>query len=438
MRSFLLSLVVLTVAAAGAAAQQAQPVTVPLRPDGQNVRSADRPLGIQADPIDTTYVWKTWFYYRDEGQGDENRTNLPMPFALPPNYATEIRGAGEIIDPTSYYQLYYGSVFGPNTNVDPLFSNGQVADTDYINQFKDAHAFTLEEIDMAFFLNLGLWKTGGFANYPGRFVVYSVPLDLLGSDYRTHGFNVPMSTLEDNIVYDTDIDLEGFDSTLFVSDQGDTLFRRTAFTFDPPLTFDDQHVAVAMFQTLAAPALTPDQLTGNAEYQQVPAHHEVKPGTLDTLTAYKVLSVILEHTNSPTVGDTVSSSWLRLSLSNSTTQTSWPFRYDYDMLTFGRVEIQAGVEYYFGVDATSQGLGAVAPNPVTVSTTVPFSLTEPVAVTLDLFDAGGRHVRTLADGRFLPGKYTAELPTTGLANGAYLLRMTAGGKVYTQKVIVAR
>jgi hypothetical protein len=67
------------------------------------------------------------------------------------------------------------------------------------------------------------------------------------------------------------------------------------------------------------------------------------------------------------------------------------------------------------------------------------SLTELSDVTIDLFDVNGKQIRNLVTAhRYVPGNYSVALPVDELQNGTYLVRMTAGDKVYTTKVNVAR
>lgn len=86
-----------------------------------------------------------------------------------------------------------------------------------------------------------------------------------------------------------------------------------------------------------------------------------------------------------------------------------------------------------GPVATPLGLSGVTPSPLVPGTRgrASFTLPSEADVTLDLFDARGRRVRTIAAGRFAAGPHEAFLETTGrdgtkLASGVYFLRLAGG------------
>jgi hypothetical protein len=81
------------------------------------------------------------------------------------------------------------------------------------------------------------------------------------------------------------------------------------------------------------------------------------------------------------------------------------------------------------------------PNPFNGITIIRFTL--PVGasdqhVSLQVFDLLGRRVATLVDGQRRGGTNTVEFDASGLASGAYLYRLTAGGVSLTRKMILDR
>jgi len=81
------------------------------------------------------------------------------------------------------------------------------------------------------------------------------------------------------------------------------------------------------------------------------------------------------------------------------------------------------------------------PNPFRSSALVRFSLPSRRDVRLEVFDVGGRRVKTLARGSYPPGLHT--LPWNGtsdsgtrLKSGIYLYRLVAGRDVATRKLIL--
>jgi hypothetical protein len=87
--------------------------------------------------------------------------------------------------------------------------------------------------------------------------------------------------------------------------------------------------------------------------------------------------------------------------------------------------------------ATTTLLRAPFPNPTRGAATVQFAVPERQRVTLRLYDALGRRVRTLVDGA-RNGRQQVRLHTTNLSSGVYFLRLQAGGSVQTQRVTVVK
>ena len=84
------------------------------------------------------------------------------------------------------------------------------------------------------------------------------------------------------------------------------------------------------------------------------------------------------------------------------------------------------------------------PNPFNPATTIAFDLARAGRVRLEVFDVGGRRVRTLVDAEMAPGFHHRVtwngLDTTGarVANGVYLYRLEAPGFAATRKMIVLK
>ena len=84
------------------------------------------------------------------------------------------------------------------------------------------------------------------------------------------------------------------------------------------------------------------------------------------------------------------------------------------------------------------GLDAVAPNPVAGAGRVTFRLAHASDVSLDVFDALGRRVATLAEGPHAAGTHTARLAPGTLAAGAYVLRLATPDERASRRFIVTR
>ena len=81
---------------------------------------------------------------------------------------------------------------------------------------------------------------------------------------------------------------------------------------------------------------------------------------------------------------------------------------------------------------------AVFPNPVGTTGTVRFSLDEPAAVSVHVYDALGRRVAEVAEGRYEAGLHSAPLFTSSLPAGPYVVRLLAGGAALTERITVVR
>ncbi|MEM9665555.1 MAG: DUF1501 domain-containing protein [Bacteroidota bacterium] len=77
------------------------------------------------------------------------------------------------------------------------------------------------------------------------------------------------------------------------------------------------------------------------------------------------------------------------------------------------------------------------PNPFNPVTTIAFTLDEPALIRLDVFDAQGRRVRTLAEGFRLAGPHTVTFDGTGLPSGVYhyQLRSPAGTRTHSMTLL---
>jgi flagellar hook assembly protein FlgD len=84
------------------------------------------------------------------------------------------------------------------------------------------------------------------------------------------------------------------------------------------------------------------------------------------------------------------------------------------------------------------------PNPFRDTTTIPYTLDRSAPVQIAVYDAQGRHIRTLADDLLPAGNHTARwdgLTEEGapLADGVYYLRLTiAGLSIASQGMVLAR
>jgi hypothetical protein len=88
-------------------------------------------------------------------------------------------------------------------------------------------------------------------------------------------------------------------------------------------------------------------------------------------------------------------------------------------------------------------LGRVEPNPFETYTSVPFSVGEQSPVLLEVYDVGGKRVRTLVETVMRPGSHTSVWDGTDdagrpLPPGIYFFRFHAGGRSMARKAILAK
>ncbi|MBR9975898.1 MAG: T9SS type A sorting domain-containing protein, partial [Bacteroidetes bacterium] len=78
------------------------------------------------------------------------------------------------------------------------------------------------------------------------------------------------------------------------------------------------------------------------------------------------------------------------------------------------------------------------PNPFNPTTQIDFELPAPADIRLDVLALDGRHIATLATGRFDAGTHRADFTAAGLPSGLYLYRLQSGGHVVTRSMLLLR
>ena len=78
------------------------------------------------------------------------------------------------------------------------------------------------------------------------------------------------------------------------------------------------------------------------------------------------------------------------------------------------------------------------PNPFNPSTSIPFAVANETDVTITAYDVTGKLIRTIASGRFAPGKHQVLFSADGLPSGVYLYRIKAGAFTQTRKMVLLR
>lgn len=78
------------------------------------------------------------------------------------------------------------------------------------------------------------------------------------------------------------------------------------------------------------------------------------------------------------------------------------------------------------------------PNPFNPNTTIQFTITENEKVTLKVFDVLGEEVVVLLDETKISGTHSVKFNATGLTNGVYFYKLTAGSRIQIKKLMVLK
>jgi hypothetical protein len=78
------------------------------------------------------------------------------------------------------------------------------------------------------------------------------------------------------------------------------------------------------------------------------------------------------------------------------------------------------------------------PNPFNPSTTIAFALPKLSEVTLKIFDASGREVATLVEGKLPAGKHEVVLDASPFSSGVYFYRLQAGEFSQTRRLMLVK
>ena len=78
------------------------------------------------------------------------------------------------------------------------------------------------------------------------------------------------------------------------------------------------------------------------------------------------------------------------------------------------------------------------PNPFNPVTTISYTLAQPAAVTVEIFDMTGRRVARLVDGDRSAGRHQVTWDASGIGSGVYLLKIRAGDWQQAMKVTVVK
>lgn len=103
-------------------------------------------------------------------------------------------------------------------------------------------------------------------------------------------------------------------------------------------------------------------------------------------------------------------------------------------LTLDEGNGQTGIEG--DVPSTGVWLGTVSPNPCRGNPVIPFSLSRPCEISLQVFDVSGRLVKTVTEGLYQQGEYSIQVDD--LSSGCYVYRLTGDGFPEVRKMVILK
>jgi len=101
-----------------------------------------------------------------------------------------------------------------------------------------------------------------------------------------------------------------------------------------------------------------------------------------------------------------------------------------------RVEVNSISD--FGFRFSDFGLGVAYPNPFNSQTAVSYQLSAVSQVNLRLYDISGRLVQKIDEGWQAAGEHRATINGAGLASGVYFLKLAAGNRIATRKIVCVK
>lgn len=100
--------------------------------------------------------------------------------------------------------------------------------------------------------------------------------------------------------------------------------------------------------------------------------------------------------------------------------------------------VASGVDAPPPVPVATARLGSAYPNPVADRAQIPFHLNAETDVVVEVFDALGRQVVTLWEGRLGAGDHRVPFDAAGLAGGIYVYRLRAGEATDQGTLVISR
>jgi hypothetical protein len=111
---------------------------------------------------------------------------------------------------------------------------------------------------------------------------------------------------------------------------------------------------------------------------------------------------------------------------------------DYEGRETRQAEVEVKVKAEGAIVADGYSLSPVYPNPFNASFTLPFTLTEPMQVTVALYTLTGQNVMTVVNRVFGTGTHYVTVDVNDLASSVYFVRTDFDNRSYLQKVMLLK
>jgi hypothetical protein len=156
--------------------------------------------------------------------------------------------------------------------------------------------------------------------------------------------------------------------------------------------------------------------------------------SVDAATAER--SMIFLNQGSVTINGGSETGWYYYAMAYDTSETRV-------MTSLKEVETRyrstlVSVEHVSSLAPSTFSLQQNYPNPFNPSTRIGFNIAQRSTVTLTVFDALGRSIRTLVDQQLAAGTYTTNFDATGLSSGVYYYVLRAGSSVESRRMVLIR
>ena len=102
------------------------------------------------------------------------------------------------------------------------------------------------------------------------------------------------------------------------------------------------------------------------------------------------------------------------------------------------IDIITSMSINYGDFAYGYELSDVYPNPFNPSTTINFTVSESIDLSLVIYDMKGRVVDTLVNGNLAPGVYSINWNARDESSGIYFVQMISGEFMKTQKLMLLK